>query len=78
MAVLKITDFPKDLHEKLRVRAEKEHRSVAQQALHLLEEALEKNGEAYSIFDLRGLGKDLWRGENAAEYVKRERDSWDS
>jgi len=30
----------------------------------------------HSIFELEGLGKELWQGINAQEYVNRERDSW--
>jgi hypothetical protein len=29
-----------------------------------------------SILELRGLGKEIWRGIDAQEYVRRERDSW--
>ncbi|HEU5440883.1 MAG TPA: hypothetical protein VFU88_16475 [Ktedonobacterales bacterium] len=29
-----------------------------------------------SIKELRGLGKELWEGIDAQEYVNRERDSW--
>lgn len=29
-----------------------------------------------SIMELEGLGKDIWRGIDAQEYVNRERQSW--
>jgi len=29
-----------------------------------------------SILELQGLGKDIWRGVDAQEYVDRERASW--
>ena len=29
-----------------------------------------------SIMELQGLGKEIWRGMDAQEYVNRERDSW--
>lgn len=29
-----------------------------------------------SITELRGLGKDIWQGEDAQQYVDQERDSW--
>ena len=44
MASLQIRDMPEDLYESLRLKAEKDHRSLAQQALVLLREAL-KAGE---------------------------------
>jgi hypothetical protein len=31
---------------------------------------------SHSITDLRGLGRDIWQGEDAQEYVDQERDSW--
>ncbi|MCC8164731.1 MAG: hypothetical protein LIQ31_00940 [Planctomycetes bacterium] len=30
-----------------------------------------------SIMELEGLGKEIWAGIDAQEYVDRERDSWD-
>ena len=29
-----------------------------------------------SILELRGLGKEIWQGIDAQQYVNRERDSW--
>ena len=45
MASLQIRDMPDDLYESLRMRAEKDHRSLAQQALVLLSEALKIGGQ---------------------------------
>jgi hypothetical protein len=44
--------------------------------LDLLSEALEEP-KALSILELKGLGKDLWKGIDAAGHVRRERASWD-
>ena len=33
-------------------------------------------GSRQSITELRGLGKEIWRHQDAQEYVDRERDSW--
>ena len=30
----------------------------------------------HSITELRGLGKEIWHGQDAQEYVNQERDSW--
>ena len=30
----------------------------------------------YSVLELKGLGKDIWRGIDAQEYVDQERSSW--
>lgn len=32
----------------------------------------------YSVMDLAGLGKGIWRGVDPQKFVDRERDSWDS
>jgi len=32
--------------------------------------------KTHSIFELEGLGKELWQGIDAQEYVNRERDAW--
>lgn len=76
MATLNIKGFPDDLYERLRLRAVEEHRSVAQQVTHLLQQLLD-TPPSRSILELRGLGKELWQGIDVAEYIERERASWD-
>jgi hypothetical protein len=34
-----------------------------------------QNGGTHQITDLRGLGKEIWKGVDADEYVAKERDS---
>ena len=50
-----------------------------QEQLRLIEELSQaagmKNGPR-SIAELRGLGKKIWQGVDADEYVRKERDSW--
>jgi plasmid stability protein len=77
MATLNIKNFPDPLYEKLQERAHQEHRSLAQEVIHLLHQTLEQE-EPLSIRGLRGLGKELWKGIDAAAYIREERDSWDS
>jgi plasmid stability protein len=76
MSILNIKNFPDDLHDKLRERAKREHRSVSQEVVHLLAWALESR-EPVSILELRSLGKSLWKDLDAARHVAEERDSWD-
>ena len=45
MASLQIRDMPEDLYESLKLKAEKDHRSMAQQAVILLSEALPGKNE---------------------------------
>ncbi len=77
MATLNIKNFPDDLYERLQERAEREHRSLSQQVVHLLE-ASAGEPKLHSLLDLRGLGKELWQGIDPVEHVRAERDSWDS
>ncbi len=48
MASLQIRDMPEDLLESLKMKAEQDHRSLAQQAIILLEEALKHGGRGSS------------------------------
>ena len=75
MATLNVKNLPDALYRKLKARAKRERRSVAQEVTILLTEALEP-AASRSILELRGLGKDLWRGVDAADHVASERTSW--
>jgi plasmid stability protein len=77
MATLNVKGLPDGLYKRLQARAKREGRSLAQEVTHILSEALETS-KAPSILDLRGLGKEYWAGESAAEHVERERTAWDS
>ena len=76
MATLNIKDFPTVLHRKLKQRARAEHRSLAQEVIHLLSQVLEGD-KPVSLLELQGLGKEVWAGTNAVEHVDDERKSWD-
>ena len=76
MATLHVENFPDELYSTLRDRARREHRSVEQEVVRLLGQALD-HYEPLSILDLQGLGRDLWAGVDAADHVRRERDAWD-
>jgi hypothetical protein len=76
MAVLNIKNLPGSLYKKLQARAKRQHRSVAQEVTHLLSDALD-TPKPLSILDLRGLGKEHWKGTDAPAHVERERASWD-
>jgi plasmid stability protein len=76
VAVLNIKNLPDALYKKLQARAKRQHRSIAQEVTHLLTDALEAP-KPLSILDLKGLGKEHWRGIDASKHVKEERSSWD-
>ena len=72
---LNIKNLPVSLARRLRSRARRSHRSVTQEVIYLLERATEEP-EPLSILELRGLGKEHWRGVDAARHVDAERDGW--
>lgn len=75
MATLNIKNLPDGLYKKLRARARRQHRSVAQEVIQLLSQATEDR--PLSILKLRGLGKESWRGVDPATHVAKERQAWD-
>jgi plasmid stability protein len=75
MATLNVKNLPDALYRKLKARARRQHRSVAQEVTHLLEETLAEP-EAHSLLELDGLGRELWAQRDAAEHVERERSAW--
>jgi len=76
MAILNIKNLPDALYERLKRRAELQHRSVAQEVTHILDQVLAEP-EPLSILSLQGLGKTVWTGVDAAAHVDAERRSWD-
>ena len=76
MATLNIKNLPDALYRKLRQRAKLQRRSVAQEVTHILEQAIDEQ-KMLSILELRGLGKELWKGIDAARHVAEERRGWD-
>jgi plasmid stability protein len=76
VATLNVKNLPDPLYKKLKARARRERRSVAQEVICLLSAALDAP-PPLSIMELQGLGKDLWQGLDAAAHVETERKSWD-
>lgn len=76
MAILNIKNLPDGLYQRLKTRAEQQHRSVAQEVTHILDQVL-GGKEPLSILDLQGLGKSAWTGVEATAHVDGERRAWD-
>lgn len=76
MATLNVKNLPDGLYRRLQARAKRQRRSVAQEVTQILTDALEAQ-QSVSILELRGLGKEHWRGIDASVHVDRERSSWD-
>ena len=75
MATLNIKNVPDALYKKLSARAKRQRRSVAQEVIHLLSQAVEQPAPL-SILELEGLGKEYWQGVDPAAHVAKERGSW--
>ncbi|CAN5567397.1 hypothetical protein BH10PSE6_BH10PSE6_06910 [soil metagenome] len=75
MATLNVKNLPDGLYRKLKVRAKRERRSVAQEVTVLLTQALEATAPL-SILQLQGLGKELWLDVDAGAHVAQERAAW--
>ena len=76
MATLNVKNMPDELYERLKARAQRERRSVAQEVTVLLAAALDAPAPL-SIMELEGLGRGLWTGVDAAAHVEAERAAWD-
>ncbi|MCI0410922.1 MAG: hypothetical protein L0191_20560 [Acidobacteria bacterium] len=76
MATLNIKNLPDALYRKIQARAKRERRSVAQEVIHILSQATDQ-AAPLSVLDLQGLGKEVWRGVDAARHVDKERRGWD-
>ena len=69
MATLNIKNFPDTLYKILQQNAELDRRSLAQEVICILQEAVEEK-EKSSILELRGLGKKRWKGVMATKHVQ--------
>jgi plasmid stability protein len=76
MAVLNVKSVPDRLYRKLQARAKRERRSVAQEVIQILDQALAEPPRL-SIMNLQGLGKEIWRDINSDQYIEEERRAWD-
>lgn len=72
MAILNIKNMPDDLYIRLKERAKRRHRSVAQEVTHILSRAVDER-EAPSILELRPLDDEIPGSEVAGGYVVEER-----
>lgn len=76
MATLNIKNVPEKLYSRLKARARRERRCLSQEVLHILDAAT-RQSEPLSILELRGLGKEIWKGIDPAAHIDEERRSWD-
>ncbi|MCW5733098.1 MAG: hypothetical protein KIS73_03195 [Enhydrobacter sp.] len=70
MATLHVRNLPDGLYRKLKARAKRERRSVAQEVTVLLTAALDSE-PPLSILQSQGLGKELWLDIDAEAQVRK-------
>ena len=79
MATLNIKNFPDRLYRRIKQRAGKNRRSISQEVVQLLDQAVSEP-RPVSLLELEGLGKEVWEkglgGKDAADYIAEERDTW--
>ncbi len=57
------------------VQSREEQLRFVQELMTTLEQE-RASGKTHSILELKGLGREIWKGIDAQAYVKRERSSW--
>lgn len=73
MATADIPSYEHVLDQASRLESADQLRLVENLALMLRQHMVTRR----SITELRGLGKEVWQGIDAQEYVNQERDAWD-
>ncbi len=76
MATLNVKNVPERLYRRLQARAKRQLRSVSQEVIHILGDAVEQ-APPLSILDLKGLGKEIWSDLDPVSHVETERNSWE-
>ncbi len=69
---LKYDDYVRGIHD---LRPE-EQLSLVEIISARLKKVIGKKGLKHSILELEGLGAEIWKGIDAQEYVRKERESW--
>ena len=80
MPILQVRDVPQELYEKLRYLAEKEHRSLAQETIVLLNESVDhrlenQNRRRKLLESFKGLGVDTSRLPSPEQLIREDRDN---
>ena len=63
-----------EIMDQIRTLSREEKQALVQQVMAEIDAPEEKT---HSILELRGLGKEIWQGIDAQEYVNKLRDEWD-
>jgi hypothetical protein len=76
---IELSTYEHQLLKEIRETPQKYHNNILQ-IVRLFRESVippkTKKGQKYNFYDLKGVGKEIWEGIDAQEYVNRERESW--
>lgn len=77
---VKLTPHAAGLLEEIQANAKEPTEIILELALEALArqrtQSKSSSNETLSLLDLKGLGKEVWQGVDAQDYVDRERASW--
>lgn len=68
----------RDILEEIRALSPEERRRLMKLMVDLLEQPSNMTPKKRSLRELRGLGKEIWTGIDAQEYVDQQRDEWNA
>ncbi len=72
MLNLNIKEFPEELYHNLVNLAKKDHRSLSQEVIHLLNKVVKETKEKRpSILELEGLGKESFKDIDTGKFIKK-------
>lgn len=67
-----------ELLEEIRALSLEERKQLMKLMVDTLTETTDQPKKLHSLRELRGLGKEIWEGIDAQEYVNKLRDEWDT
>ncbi|MDZ8056473.1 MAG: hypothetical protein RMX68_031795 [Aulosira sp. ZfuVER01] len=71
-----MSSYQEVLHQAQSLTPEEQIRLIEDLSRLIRQQMTMKSKPKRSILELRGLGKEIWNGIDAQEYVNEERDSW--
>ncbi|BAZ48392.1 hypothetical protein NIES4103_10000 [Nostoc sp. NIES-4103] len=71
-----MSSYQEVLHQAQSLTPEEQIRLIEDLSRLIRQQMTIKSKPKRSIMELRGLGKEIWNGIDAQEYVNEERDSW--
>ena len=77
MATSNVSQSYDDYVKKIQTLTPEEQLSLVKVISAGLQKTLKGKKAKHTVMELEGLGADIWKGVDAQEYVRKERNSWD-